>query len=144
MVVALAPSKKRGKALLDITSPKNVALLLSFASGVMIYTSFLDLLVGSYESLGTLWANCWVCERNVCFLFDTLQFFVGMGIFAVALYYLPHSHNDKEVRNQDTDDEEEGMDEFGAQAAESLRRRKANILEKQKSPAQSRKLAAVR
>lgn len=54
--------------------------LLGFAAGVMIYVSFVELLVGPIEGIGFVWAN--------------MSFFIGI-IFMFGLdRFVPHIHID--------------------------------------------------
>ncbi len=56
--------------------------LLGFAAGVMIYVSFVELLVGSIEEIGFIWAN--------------VSFFVGLIFMFTLDKLVPHLHIDTE------------------------------------------------
>ena len=74
-------------------NPKFLALSLGFSAGVMIYVSFVEILVKAKDSLIAAHG-----EQNA-YLFTTIGFFLGIIVIALIDRFVPSSENPHEIHN---------------------------------------------
>ncbi len=79
-------------------NPKFLALSLGFSAGVMIYVSFVEILVKAKDSLTATHG-----EQNG-YLYTTIGFFLGIIVIAIIDKFVPSSENPHEIHNLEIKD----------------------------------------